>query len=81
AVFDGLTENLGTRITGQSQRESGTQQSNAAALKLLDLLQAAAIQIVVKQFDGKVTPDLAQWGFEVTARTTKKATPKPKPAQ
>ena len=81
AVVDGLKENLGTRTTAQSQRASGTHQSNAAATKLLDLLQAAAVQIVVKQCDGAVTPDLAQWGFEVTARTTKKAASKPAPAQ
>jgi hypothetical protein len=80
AVVDGLKENVGTRGTAKSQRASGTQQSIATATKLLDLLQGAAVQIVLKQFEGKVTPDLAQWGFDVTARTksaAKAKTPKP----
>jgi len=70
-VVSGLQTNLGARQTGQSQRASGTQQTLDTAAKLLDLLQAAAVQIVVKQFDCKVTPELGEWGFEVTARTSK----------
>jgi len=69
AVYDGLKENVGTRTTSKGQRVSGTQQSIETAAKLLDWLQGAAVQIVLKQFDGKVTPDLAQWGFKVTGRT------------
>ena len=69
AVVEGLKQNLGARGTGKSQRASGTQQTLDAAANLLDLLQAAAIQIVVKQFDGKITPGLAEWGFEVTAKS------------
>ena len=78
AVVDGLKQNLGARGTGKSQRASGTQQTLDTAAKLLDWLQAAAVQIVVKQFDCKVTPDLAQWGFEVTARTSSGAKSKAK---
>ena len=70
-VVAGLQTNLGARQTGESQRASGTQQTLDTAAKLLDLLQAAAVQIVVKQFDCKVTPELGAWGFEVTARTSK----------
>jgi len=78
AVVDGLKQNVGARGTGKGQRASGTQQINTLTARLLDLLQAAAVQIVVKQYDGQVTPDLAQWGFEVTARqpSAKKAVKK-----
>jgi hypothetical protein len=82
AVVDGLSENIGTRGTAKGQRASGTQQSIATATKVLDLLQGAAVQIVLKQFAGKVTPDLAQWGFDVTARTKSAAKAKTsKPSQ
>jgi len=74
AVVDGLTANVTTRSTAKGQRAVGVQQSSETAARLLDLLQAAAVQIVVKQCDGKVTPDLTQWGFEVVA---KKPTKKP----
>jgi len=67
-VVAGLQASLGERQTGKSQRTTGTQQTLDAAARLLDLLQAAAVQIVVKQYNGKVTPDLGQWGFEVIAR-------------
>jgi len=78
AVVDGLNTNVNTRTTAKGQRASGVQQSNEASAHLLDLLQAAAVQIVVKQFECKVTPDLAQWGFEVTAKVApRKKTPSP----
>jgi hypothetical protein len=85
AVVDGLSTNLNSRGTGQSQRVAATQQTQAAAARLLDLLQAAAVQIVVKQFDGKVMPELGEWGYEVVARSSAarqpaKKTIKPKPA-
>ncbi len=67
-VVTGLQNNLGARQTGKSQRTTGTQQTLDTAAKLLDLLQAAAVQIVVKRFNGKVTPELGQWGYEVSAR-------------
>jgi len=73
AVVDGLKSNIGARQTGKSQRAAGTQQSNETAARLLDLLQAGAVQIILKQFDGKVTPELGEWGFEVTARSSAKA--------
>ena len=68
AVVDGLKANVGTRGTAKSQRVSATQQTLDTAARLLDLLQAAAVQIVVKQCNGQVTPDLGQWGYEVIAR-------------
>jgi hypothetical protein len=70
AVVDGLSTNVNTRGTARSQRVAATQQTLAAAARLLDLLQAAAVQIVVKQFDGKVTPELGEWGYEVVARSS-----------
>ena len=81
AVVDGLTANVTTRSTAKGQRAVGVQQSSETAARLLDLLQAAAVQIVVKQCDGKVTPDLTQWGFEVVAKKpTKKTAPAAKAA-
>jgi hypothetical protein len=80
-VVAGLQDNLGTRQTGQSQRTTGTQQTLDTAAKLLDLLQAAAVQIVVKRFNGKVTPELGQWGYEVTARSSAARQPAKKPAK
>jgi len=85
AVVEGLSTNINTRGTGKSQRVAATQQTLAAAARLLDLLQAAAVQIVVKQFNGKVTPKLGEWGYEVVARSSAarqsaKKTIAPKPA-
>ncbi len=80
AVVDGLSTNVNTRGTGKSQRVAATQQTLNAAARLLDLLQAAAVQIVVKQFNGKVTPELGEWGFEVVARPSAPKVIKPKPA-
>ncbi len=56
AVVDGLTANVNTRGTAKGQRAAGVQQSSETAARLLDLLQAAAVQIVVKQCGGKVRP-------------------------
>ena len=80
AVVDGLTANVNTRSTAKGQRATGVQQSSATAARLLDLLQAAAVQIVVKQCDGKVTPELTQWGFEVVAKKPTKKKPAVKAA-
>jgi hypothetical protein len=78
-VVDGLTANVNTRSTAKGQRAVGVQQSSETAARLLDLLQAAAVQIVVQKCGGKVTPDLTQWGFEVVAKkpAKKKAAEKP----
>ena len=61
------------RSDSQAQRESSTAQANAVADELLDLLQAALVQIILQQYGRKVTPDLQSWGFEVVARTAKPA--------
>ncbi len=70
AVVDGLSANTTTRGAAKSQRVAATQQTADAAARLLDLLQGAAVQIVIKQFDGKVTPELGEWGYEVVARSS-----------
>ncbi len=67
-VVTGLQDQLGTRQTGQSQRVAGNQKTLDMAARLLDLLQAAAVQIVVKQYNGAVVPELGEWGYEVTAK-------------
>jgi len=58
------------RKAGKNQREAAVQTRTAVANRLLDLLQAAALIIVVTQFEGIVTNDLQHWGFQVVARTT-----------
>ncbi len=68
-VCDKLHQSIEGRADGQAQRESGTAEANLVAEEVLDLLQAALVQIVVKQYGRKVTPDLQNWGFEVVART------------
>lgn len=77
-VVAGLQNSLGERQTGRSQRVSGTQKTQETAARLLDLLQGAAVQIVVQRFNGKVTPELGEWGYEVVARSSvAKKTAKP----
>lgn len=68
SVVDGLKTNINIRQTGKSQRTTATKQTLEVAARLLDLLQGAAVQIVLKRFNGKVTPELGEWGFDVTAR-------------
>jgi FMN-dependent NADH-azoreductase len=57
------------RKAGSSQRQAAVETRTAAANRLLDLLQAAALIIVVTQFNGVVTNNLQQWGFQVVTRT------------
>ncbi|MBK9054237.1 MAG: hypothetical protein IPL78_25990 [Chloroflexi bacterium] len=57
------------RKAGSSQRQAAVETRTAAANRLLDLLQAAALILVVTQFNGVVTNNLEQWGFQVVART------------
>lgn len=58
------------RKAGSSQRQAAVETRTAAADRLLDLLQTAALVIVVTQYNGMVSNHLEQWGFQVTARTT-----------
>ncbi len=57
------------RKAGKNQREAAVQTRTAVANRLLDLLQTAALVLVVTKFDGVVTNDLQQWGYQVVART------------
>lgn len=59
------------RKSSQNQREAAVQTRAAIVNRLLDLLQGAALVIVLTQFEGIVTNDLQQWGFQVTARPVK----------
>lgn len=56
------------RKAGKNQREAAVQTRTAIADRLLDLLQAAALILVVTRFAGVVTNDLQKWGFQVVAR-------------
>lgn len=57
------------RKSSQSQREAAVETRVTIVNRLLDLLQGAALVIVLTQFEGRVTNDLQQWGFQVIART------------
>lgn len=58
------------RKAGSSQRQAAVETRTAAANRLLDLLQTAALVITVTQFNGVVSNHLEQWGFQVVTRTT-----------
>ncbi len=58
------------RKAGKDQREAAIEIRMVVANRLLDILQAAALMIVVTQYDGVVTNGLQKWGYEVLARTT-----------
>lgn len=57
------------RTSGRNQREEHTQTRTAEAQRLLDLLQTAAVNLVVTRYNGVVTNALQAWGFVVTAVT------------
>ena len=63
------------RQAGRNQRESAVQTRSVLADELLDLLQLAALAIVVTQEGRTVTSKLQSWGYEVVQRT---ASPAPK---
>lgn len=56
------------RKAAQSQREAAVETRKKLVNRLLDLLQGAALGIVLTQFEGQVTNDLQRWGFEVVGR-------------
>ncbi len=71
ALNDTLQAADTARKTAQSQREVAVETRKKLVNRLLDLLQAAALAIVLTQFEGRVTNDLERWGFEVVGRMAK----------
>ena len=71
ALNTALQNAAAARRTGRNQREAAVQTRTAITNRLLDLLQGAAMVIVLTQFEGVVTNALQQWGFEVVARPSK----------
>lgn len=68
------------RISGRTQREVGVQNRSAAATRLLNHLQLAALVLIVTRFDGCVVNELQQWGFNVVTRTVpNRSTPPDQP--
>lgn len=53
------------RRSSKVQRSSNVQARSTAARELLDLLQAAAINLCLLEFGGMVHPELANWGYTV----------------
>ena len=70
------------RQAGQATRIKGTAARTAGAGPLLDLLQLACGMLVVTQFEGKITPDLMDWGFNIIQTPAKPgSTPAQPPAE
>jgi hypothetical protein len=70
-VYEGLRDSLETRHTGTTTRKTGVAGTYEVGEALLDFLQAAAMHLIMNDFDRKVTPELGLWGFDVIARPAK----------
>ncbi len=57
------------RLSNRVKRTSNVHERSQAASELLDLLQIAALILMVQEFGGKVNPNLANWGYTVVAVT------------
>lgn len=64
-----IQNRLALRATGTVVRGIGVKNRLASVARLLDLLQAAAVVLVVMRFDGHVTEELTRWGFKVIEKT------------
>ena len=64
-----LRENQTARTEQTNRRQRNVATRSAAAQTLLDALQAAAAVLIVTRFDGQITRDLQQWGYDVVAKT------------
>jgi hypothetical protein len=53
------------RNAARNQREAGVQVRSEEVQWLLDLLQVAGAVLVTTQFNGRITNDLQQWGYQV----------------
>lgn len=69
ALAEAVRQNQEQRLNGRTQREIGVKTRSEAVQQLLDLLQLAAVVLVVTRYNRRVMNDLQQWGYEVTART------------
>ena len=69
------------RVSAQSTREQGVADRLAGARPLLDLLQLACGMLVVTVYDGRITPVLQDWGFNIIQTPAKpdQATPPVEP--
>lgn len=62
---DTVQEVLATRKAGKDQRETAVQVRSENTELLNRLLQTAAIVLVGARYNGRVTNDLQQWGYDV----------------
>lgn len=69
ALRDEVQATRAARTAGRNQREANVQTRTAEVQRLLDLLQGAAVMMVLLRHNGSVTNDLQAWGYEVTAVT------------
>lgn len=60
-----IQTNLAQRATGTTERGIGVKGRLKAVTRLLDLLQAAAVVLVVTRYDGCVSEELTRWGYKV----------------
>ncbi len=68
AIANTLQTNTEDRSMQTTRRQRNVATRTMAAERLQDALQAAAAVIMVKCFDGHVTRDLQQWGYDVVAK-------------
>lgn len=73
ALATTIQQSLTAREAGRTQREIYVRARSEAGTRLLNLLQAAAVVLVTTRYDGKVTNELQQWGYNVSRRTTPRA--------
>jgi hypothetical protein len=64
-----IQNTLALRTRGTGERGIGVKNRLASVARLLDLLQAAAVVLVVTRYNGGVTEELARWGYKVVEKT------------
>ena len=68
ALLATLQQAHADRTAGRNRRETAVQVRSVLAAQLLMLLQTAAIVLVATRYNGEVSSELQQWGFDVVHR-------------
>jgi hypothetical protein len=79
AIANILRQNQAVRTEQTNRRQINVATRTAAAQTLLDALQAAAAVLIVMRYNGQVTRDLQQWGYEVVAKGSPAPAEEPTP--
>jgi hypothetical protein len=68
-IAKALQDNQAERTEQIIRRQRNVATRTAAAQRLHEALQAAAAVLIITCFDGQITRDLQQWGYDVVAKT------------